>query len=93
MKKKLLAYEVHLTPPNEEEVRAARAHANLSQSKAAALVHRTQYQRWQEWESGKIQMPMDAWELFLVKTGQRSIEAAQNTQEIPNWHEVERIAA
>lgn len=57
--------------PTPEEVKAARESAGLSQSQAAALVHRAHYQRWHEWESGRRNMPLDTWELFLIKAGQK----------------------
>ena len=46
--------------------------AGLTQAEAAAIVHRPSYRTWQDWERGRAKMPLDAWELFLIKTaGQR----------------------
>jgi DNA-binding transcriptional regulator YiaG len=58
---------IHPTP---EAILAARKAAGLSQAQAAAVVHRPSYRTWQDWERGRVKMPADAWELFLIKTGQ-----------------------
>ena len=60
-----------LIPPTPEAIVAARKAAGLTQAEAAAIVHRPSYRTWQDWERGRAKMPLDAWELFLVKTGQR----------------------
>lgn len=57
-------------PPAPEMIRAARVAAGLTQAEAAAVVHRPSYRTWQDWERGRSKMPLDAWELFLLKTGQ-----------------------
>jgi len=56
--------------PTPEEIKAARTKARLLQADAAALVHASAPQRWQEWETGKYKMSLATWELFLLKTGQ-----------------------
>lgn len=56
--------------PTREEVKAARLAAGLTQEQAAALVHRVGRKRWSEWETGDRQMQWDAFELFIIKTGQ-----------------------
>lgn len=56
--------------PTPESIRAARTVAGLTQAEAAAVVHRPSYRTWQDWERGRARMPLDAWELFLLKTGQ-----------------------
>ena len=56
--------------PTPEMIRAARVAAGLTQTEAAAVVHRPSYRTWQDWERGRAQMPLDAWELFLLKTNQ-----------------------
>ena len=56
--------------PAPESIRAARVAAGLTQAEAAAVVHRPSYRTWQDWERGVARMPPDAWELFLLKTGQ-----------------------
>lgn len=58
------------TRPTPEQVKLARQCAGLTQEQAAAVVHRIGRSRWSEWETGKRQMQDDAWELFLLKTGQ-----------------------
>jgi DNA-binding transcriptional regulator YiaG len=57
-------------PPTPEAILAARKAAGLSQAQAAAVVHRPSYRTWQDWERGRAKMPLDAWELFMIKTGQ-----------------------
>lgn len=59
-----------LDHPTPDAILAARKAAGLSQAQAAAIVHRPSYRTWQEWERGRAKMPPDAWELFLLKTGQ-----------------------
>lgn len=59
-----------LKKPTAEMIRAARVAAGLTQAEAAAVVHRPSYRTWQDWERGRARMPLDAWELFLLKTGQ-----------------------
>ena len=59
-----------LIPPTPEAIVAARKAAGLTQAEAAAIVHRPSYRTWQDWERGRAKMPLDAWELFLIKTGQ-----------------------
>lgn len=44
--------------------------AGLNQQEAAALVHRNRASRWHEWETGKCEMPLAEFELFLLKTKQ-----------------------
>lgn len=60
------------TPPTPEQVRAARLATGLSQGEAAAVVHRAERKRWNEWETpGANHRPMqlDTWHLFLLRTG------------------------
>jgi DNA-binding transcriptional regulator YiaG len=59
-----------LDHPTTDAILAARKAAGLSQAQAAAIVHRPSYRTWQDWERGRATMPPDAWELFLLKTGQ-----------------------
>ena len=63
-----------LNHPTPAEISAVRAVTGLTQQKAAELVHRADGARWREWESGKHKIDMAVWELFLVKTGLRSVE-------------------
>ena len=62
--------------PTTAEIKAMRSLCGLTQQKAAELVHRADGARWREWESGKYQIDMAVWELFLVKTGNRRVEKA-----------------
>lgn len=52
--------------PSPEQVRALRRDANLSASKAAALVH-TSPRAWLQWESGDRAMHPAFWELATIK--------------------------
>lgn len=68
-----------LKPPAPAEIRAAREYASLTQSQAAELVHSRNYNTWANWEAERAdprhrEIPLATWELFLVKTNQRSID-------------------
>lgn len=56
--------------PTAEQIRKAREKAGLTQAQAAELVHYSYKQGWGKVEQGASPMPMDKWELFLIKTGQ-----------------------
>lgn len=58
--------------PSPATIRTAREKLQLTQTQAAAIVHRT-LRAWQGWEApigstGHRHMPQDTWELFLIKT-------------------------
>lgn len=57
--------------PEPEQVRQVRLDANLTQTQAAKVVY-VDLRSWQRWETGDIQIPQAAWELFLIKTKQGS---------------------
>lgn len=64
-----------ISHPTSKQVRQARLAANLTQSKAAALMGSACYRTWQGYEvqEGSDQhrkIPMSTWELFLLRTGQ-----------------------
>jgi len=61
---------VECLDPTPDAILAARKAAGLSQAQAAAVVQRPSYRTWQDWERGRAKMPPEAWELFLLKTGQ-----------------------
>lgn len=63
-----------MTPPmyTPAQVRAAREEIGHTQTEAAALVYRTM-RAWQDWESGARNIDPAAFELYLIKTGQREI--------------------
>ena len=63
-----------LKQPTPAEIKAVRSLTGLTQQKAAELVHRADGARWREWEGGKHHIDMGVWELFLVKTGLRTVE-------------------
>ena len=56
--------------PNSKEIRTARERAGLTQAQAAELVHYAFSTAWGRVEQGLTPMPMDKWELFLIKTNQ-----------------------
>lgn len=62
-----------IAPPPPEDIVTARLLAGHTQAEAAAIVHRPGYRSWQNWERGSAQMPVDAWELYLLKTGQHPV--------------------
>lgn len=57
--------------PTPAEIKAAREHVGDTQAEAAARVHSPSYRAWQNWENGTRAMPLAAWELYLIKTGQQ----------------------
>ncbi len=56
--------------PNSKEIRTAREKAGLTQAQAADLVHYSFSTGWSRVELGQTPMPLDKWELFLIKTNQ-----------------------
>jgi len=65
-----------------DDIRSARAAAGLTQVQAAAVVH-TSFSNWQNWEQGRFRITAALFELFLLKTGQftlqKTVPAAENT--------------
>ena len=59
--------------PTPEEIKAARLKSGLTPPKAAKLVYidRTS---WTRYEAGKIKMTPATFELFLLKTGQKTLD-------------------
>jgi len=62
-----------IVQPTPEQVLEARIAAGLTQKEAAALVHRVAAKRWSEWERGSMHMQPDVWELFLLKSGLKTL--------------------
>jgi DNA-binding transcriptional regulator YiaG len=54
------------TNPRQDEIRAARQAAGLTQTQAGALLHTT-VRTWQQWEAGDRAMHPAFWELFCLK--------------------------
>lgn len=63
-----------LRQPTPVEIKEVRNKAGLTQQHAAEVVHRADGARWREWEGGKYGIDLAVWELFLVKTGLRTLE-------------------
>lgn len=63
-----------LQQPTPAEIKDVRKRAGLTQQQAAEVVHRADGSRWREWEGGKYGIDLAVWELFLLKTGQRTLE-------------------
>jgi DNA-binding XRE family transcriptional regulator len=57
--------------PTPWQIYAARVRAGLTQAEAANLVYLQTRQAWSAYESGRLQIPLVTWELFLIKTGQK----------------------
>jgi len=55
-----------LTVPTQGEIGRARRHLGDSMEQAAARVH-TDRTTWWRWENGQREMPLSAWELYLIK--------------------------
>lgn len=62
-----------LAQPGADDILVARARAELTQQAAAELVGRKDSARWREWESGRHQIDIAVWELFLLKTKLRKL--------------------
>jgi transcriptional regulator with XRE-family HTH domain len=60
------------SPPSREEIRAARLASGLKQDDACQVIHAA-VRTWQDWECGRSKMHPAFFELFLLKTGQRSL--------------------
>lgn len=65
----LITYVDAVTSPHPQVIKAARKAASLTASMAADLVHICNRPQWSAYERGMYQMPVAAWELFLLKTG------------------------
>lgn len=58
--------------PTPEQIRAARLAAQLTQTQAAELCHRS-LRAWQQAEDGSRNLDLAAWELFLLRTKQHPL--------------------
>ena len=68
--------------PTPADVKSARIAAGLTQTRAAAVIHKTLL-AWQRYESGNRAMDAAYYELFLIKTGQ--LEIGQSTERERNF--------
>lgn len=59
--------------PTPEEVRSARNAAGMTQTEAAETVHMSM-RAWQQWEGDERTMPPGLFELFMIKTGQWTVD-------------------
>lgn len=58
--------------PTPEQIKAARTAAGHTQTEAAAVIYK-QVLAWQRYESGAREMDLAYFELYLLKTGQKSV--------------------
>lgn len=58
--------------PTPDEIKAARAAAGHNQSQAAETIYKG-LRTWQQWEKGDRQMDAAFFELYLIKTKQKSL--------------------
>lgn len=58
--------------PNPYEIIGMRINARLTQKQAADLVF-SGLRTWQQWEAGDRRMHPGIWELFLIKTKQKTL--------------------
>jgi len=56
-------------PPKPNEVKEARQRAHLSQKDASKLIY-TSVNTWNRWETGKYEMPLCEWHLFILLTNE-----------------------
>ena len=59
--------------PTPADVKSARIAAGLTQTRAAAVIHK-KLLAWQRYESGDRSMDCALYELFMLKTGQVELE-------------------
>ena len=59
--------------PTPADVKSARIAAGLTQTRAAAVIHK-KLLAWQRYESGNRAMDCALYELFMLKTGQMNLE-------------------
>lgn len=78
--KEYIMCNMKLRKPTPTEIYSARIAAGLTQTQAAAVVGKTRYQTWLEWENGKKPMPWMIFELFCMKTGQQLPEQNQESR-------------
>lgn len=72
-----------VTPPEPDDIRAARTAAGLTQTEAGDVVHAS-LRTWQQWEAGDRKMHPGLFELFKLKTGRekcRQQARGRNNQE------------
>lgn len=62
--------------PSPDAIRQARAVAGHSQSEAARVAYAT-LRSWQAWEAGERRMPRAMYVLYLLRTGQTTLEALE----------------
>lgn len=58
--------------PNRDDIVKIRTNAQLTQKQAADLVF-SGLRTWQQWEAGDRRMHPGIWELFLIKTKQKTL--------------------
>ena len=58
--------------PTPADVKSARIAAGLTQTRAAAVIHK-KLLAWQRYESGNRSMDVALYELFMLKTGQMEL--------------------
>jgi DNA-binding transcriptional regulator YiaG len=59
--------------PTPAQIKSARENVGDTQAEAAARVHSPSYRAWQNWEAGTRTIPLASWELYLIKTGQKTV--------------------
>ena len=70
--------KVPTTPPTPDQVKAARANSGLTQSQASKMIFGpNSIRRFQNWETGKRQVPLAPFVLFLLVTDQVTITDVQ----------------
>jgi DNA-binding XRE family transcriptional regulator len=58
--------------PTPELIKQTRKEAKLTQTKAAALIHK-QLRTWAQYEAGDRKMDAAYWELFLIKISKNEV--------------------
>lgn len=68
--------------PTPQQIRDARRNAGHTQAEAADFM-KCARRTWQDWERRVSPMPINTWELYLIKTGQAEPEAVDYEKLVP----------
>ena len=69
-----------LKSPSAKQLTITRLALGYTQKEAAELLH-VSLRAWQLWESGDRKMPVNAWELCLIKAGLHPLYKASEKEE------------
>lgn len=71
---------IMLKSPSAKQLKITRLALGYTQKEAAELLH-VSLRAWQLWESGDRKMPVNAWELCLIKAGLHPLYKASHEKD------------